>query len=121
MAGAIINGYYNTLKHLRVAEPYLQDINLINQELKNFNTDSATDLIDYLAKKHRADFTVIGKHLTGIMIFKQADLPEKSDADLVNDLRYIQNCIIISAAVHCGLENTLKSAMLKLSRAKEDI
>ena len=46
MAGAIINGYYNTLKHLRVAEPYLQDINLINQELKNFTTDSATDLIE---------------------------------------------------------------------------
>lgn len=121
MAGQIVTGYYNTLKHLRYAKPYLDDIERINYEFNNFTTQSATDLIDYLAKKHRNDFTTIGKHLTGIMIFKQTELPDKTDDDLVRDLEYIQNCIIISAAVHCGIENTLQSAMQKLSRAKEEI
>lgn len=121
MAGQIVNGYYNILKHLRVATPFLEDINSIDYELNNFDTNRATDLIDYLAKKHRNDFTIIGKNLSGILIVKQTELPEKTDDDLISDLNYIRNCIIISAAVHCGLEDTLQSAMRKLSREGEKI
>lgn len=121
MNDTVINSYFNTLKHLKLAEPFLIDIELINETLRNFTTERATNLIDKLAKKYRADFTYLGKSLTGIMILKQSELPDKTNSDLVEDLIYQQRCIVISAAVHCGIENTLQSAVNKLKRANETI
>ena len=121
MADTVINNYFNSIKHLKMAEPFLIDIELINETLLNFTTERAMNLIDKLAKKYRNDFTYLGKSLTGVMIFKQKDLPEKTNSDLVDDLIYQQRCIVISAAVHCGIENTLQSAVNKLVRANETI
>ena len=121
MTGEVVSNYYKTLRHLKIAQPFLVDIELIDQALTFYSAPGATNLIDYLLKKYSKDFTIIGKHLTGVMIFNQNELPVKTDNDLKSDLEYLKNCIIISGAVHCGLENTLHSALLKLNRAKETL
>lgn len=120
MSNKIINGYYNILSHLRVAQPFLQDIELIDSVLNNFDYDEATRVISHVATRHQTDFNTIGKHLTGIMVFNEDELPPKTSADLINDLHYVKDCVIISAAVHCGLENTIHSAIVKINRENEN-
>ena len=119
-AQQVIETYYNTLKHLRVAQPFIEDIAEIDAMIVNFDYYEAEILIDYMLAKHEQDFTLIGKHLTGVLIKYKKDVPTKNGADLRNDLIYLKNCIIISGAVHCGLEDTIYSAIRKINRSNKN-
>ena len=90
-AQQVIETYYNTLKHLRVAQPFIEDIAEIDAMLVNFDYDEAETLIDYLLTKYEQDFTLIGKHLTGVLIMNKKDVPTKNGADLRNDLIYLKD------------------------------
>ncbi len=119
-AQQVIETYHNTLKHLRVAQPFIEDIAEIDAMIVNFDYYEAENLIDYLLTKYEQDFTLIGKHLTGVLIMNKKDVPTKNDADLRNDLIYLKNCIIISGAVHCGIEDTIYSAIKKINRSNKN-
>lgn len=115
----IIEDYLNKIKHLRIAKDYLQDLLIIEDTINDFDYDYATQVISYLSIKYRKDLNTIGRMLTGIMVLNQSELGPKTGDDLVDDLLYLYDCIIILGAVHCGLEDTVKSATLKIKRAKE--
>ena len=121
MAENVVEVYYNRIMHLRSAEHFLNDIFLINQTLMNFDYATAEEVISYIAIKYKKDLNQFGKMMTGVMVFKRNQLPEKTEVDVERDLYYLRDCIIIFAAVHTGVENTLHSAVVKINRAREEM
>ncbi|MBQ2864778.1 MAG: hypothetical protein IJE91_04890 [Clostridia bacterium] len=119
MAQNVVEEYYNKILHLRSAKHFLNDIFLINQTLLNFNEVEASQVISYIAIKYKTDLNQFGRMMTGVMVLNQNELPPKTEADLEYDLCYLRDCIIIFAAVHTGIENTLHSAVVKINRANK--
>ncbi len=119
MENNVVETYFNKIKHLRVAESYLNDISLINYTLNNFTEVNAEQTISYCATKYKNDLNLIGRMLTGVMVFNNNEIGPKTEEDLFNDLLYIRDCIIIFGAVHCGIENTIHSAVVKINRENE--
>lgn len=119
MGNNIILEYFNKIKHLRVANSFLNDINLINYTLLHFTYSEAQETISYVAIKYKNDLNTIGRMLTGVMVLNNVEVGEKTEDDLADDLLYIRDCIIVFAAVHCGIENTIRSAVVKINRENE--
>ena len=121
MAENVVEVYYRRIMHLRSAEHFLNDIFLINDTIINFEFNNAEQVISYIAIKYKKDLNQLGRLMTGVMVFKPHELPPKSEADLEHDLYYLRDCLIIFAAVHTGVENTLHSAVVKINRAREEM
>lgn len=121
MENNIILDYFNKIKHLRVAQSYLNDIAIINYTLLNFSYASAHETINYIANRYKNDLNTIGRMLTGVMVFNENEIAPKTEEDLYDDLLYVRDCVIISGAVHCGVENTIHSAIVKINREAEKI
>lgn len=121
MAENVVEVYYNRIMHLRSAEHFLNDIFLINDTIINFEFNNAEQVISYIAIKYKKDLNQLGRLMTGVMVFKPHELPPKSEADLEHDLYYLRDCVIIFAAVHTGVENTLHDAVVKINRAREEM
>lgn len=119
MAQNVVQEYYNKIMHLRSARHFLNDIILINQTLLDFSETKASQTVNYIAIKYKKDLNQFGRMMTGVMVFNHDELPPKTAEDLEYDLLYLRDCIIIFAAVHTGLENTLHSAVVKINRANK--
>ncbi len=120
MAQNVVEEYYNRILHLRSARHFLNDIELIHQTVLNFDVDTAEQVISYISIKYKKDINQLGRLMTGVMVFKPSELPPKTEADLENDLYYLRDCLVIFAAVHTGVENTLHSAVVKINRQNEE-
>ena len=114
----VILEYYNKILHLRGAKNFLNDIILINDVLINYTEEYAYSAVNYLATKYQKDIDKLGRLMTGIMVFDRANYPEKDEDDLMFDLMYLRDAIIVFAAVHVGLEKTLHTAVVKIQGQK---
>lgn len=111
----VIDTYLQRIIHLRSATSYVKDLLLIDETLNDFSYDQANAVISHLAIKHRKDLNTIGRMLTGVMVFDQKDVDPKTEDDLYEDLLYLRDCIIVFGAVHSGVENTIRSAVVKIN------
>lgn len=119
MAVNVVENYYSRIKHLRVASGFLNDIAIIDDALNFFDEEKANNVISYVAIKYKADLNTIGKMLTGVMVLKPHEVGPKTAEDLYYDLEYLRDCVIICGAVHCGIEDTIRSAIVKINRANK--
>lgn len=115
----VIQTYLNRIVHLRSARKYVNDLWLIESTLRFFDYDEADQVIGYIAVKYRKDINAIGRMLTGVMVLTPAEAGEKDDVDLYNDLCYLRDCLIVFAAVHSGVEKSLHSAIVKISKEQK--
>ena len=116
----IIDNYLQRIIHLRSAMPYVQDIEIIESALNEYDDEEAKQVVSYIALKYRKDIDTIGKMLTGVMVMSQAKAGKKSEDDTVDDLLYLRDCVIVIGAVHTGVENTIHSAIVKINRANKN-
>ena len=112
----VVEDYFNKIRHLRSAKGYLQDLLIIQDAVNDFNYDYATQVISYLSTKYCKDLNSIGKMLTGVVVLNSYEIEPKSAEDLLDDLYYLYDCIIVMSAVHTGIEDTLRSAIIKINR-----
>lgn len=113
----VIQQYYDKIIHLRSARNFVNDIFLINDALINYSEEYAYSVINYLSVKYEKDINKLGRLMTGVMVFDRVDYPEKDEDDLLFDLMYLRDAIIIFAAVYTGLESTLHSAVVRINEA----
>ena len=113
----MINFYYNRIKHLRIAQPIIKDIDNLNLLLNKFNRRQAISLISYTTLKYEDDLQKIGVYLSGRPIIRgeeQTLYSEHTKEDLVDDINYLIMCLAIIGAVRYGVEKNLESAIEKV-------
>ncbi len=111
----IIDRYLKQIVHLKSATKYVNDIVIIEESLVNFSYEDAEDTISYIAIKYRKDLNTIGRMLTGVMVLSPKEVGEKTPEEVYDDLLYLRDCVIVFAAVHCGLEKTIKDVVIKIN------
>jgi len=116
----LIENYYNSIKHFRGSLHYLKEIEEIEDAIIFYEQETAQNVIMFYADKYKTYLNKIGKLLTDVYVYKDITIYNtKTDEDLINDLHYLIDSIIIIATVNLGLEKSLNEIIVKLKNEKE--
>jgi len=119
----IIEKHYETLRHLRMAKSYVDDIQKLNFVLNNFKRNQAIALLSKLTLKYEKGIDQIGFYLSGRPVIKgQIDnlYGDRSTDDLVADIEYLIDCIVIIGAVNFGLAPSIESILEELAIEEDE-
>lgn len=113
----MIEFYYNRIKHLRIAQPIIKDIDKLKNLMNNLNYNLAINVISSLTTKYEDDLQKIGIYLSGRPIIKGEKHILYSDYtsdDIIDDIEYLIMCLTIIGAVRYGVEKTIENAINKV-------
>lgn len=114
----MIQQYYNRLKHLKIAQSYVKDITNLLNLLDNYHRREAVNLVSRLTLKYEHGINKIGLYSDARSVEKGnvEDLyKDYSDENLVDDIEYLIECIIIIAVVNLKIEPSIETVIEKLS------
>ena len=114
--------YYNKIKHLRIAQGLVKDIDSLQYLLYAFNRKQAIHTVSHITLKYRSDLDKIGIYLSGRMITtgNQYELYHNySDESLIDDINYLIDCLIVIGSVKYGGIKSLEEAINKIMPADE--
>lgn len=113
----VLFNYYNLFKNLRVVQRATSDINELQYVIEeDFDRNLAIDVCSKMSLKYEAPINRIGSLFSGLKVFRGMKVyREKTDEDILDDLIYIRNCIIIYATVACGLEPSYNTCLIKVT------
>lgn len=111
----VLERNFTVLKHLVVSREYVYDILLIERVLNEFNVDDAVYLLERYTTKYKSIINEIGAKLTNIIVISKAGVyQEKTEEDLIFDLEYLRDCVLVKASVACGLNNNVDELLNKI-------
>lgn len=111
----ILERNFTVLKHLVVSREYVYDILLIERVLNEFNVDDAVYLLERYTTKYKSIINEIGAKLTNIIVISKAGVyQEKTEEDLIFDLEYLRDCVLVKASVACGLNSNVDELLNKI-------
>ena len=114
----MLNFYYYRFCHLRIAQPIINDINMLHSALITHSRKKAIDTISYITLKYNVELDKIAFYMTGRPVIKgeQDELyQDYSQSILESDIEYLINCLIIIGAVRFGVEKSLEHALQKIT------
>jgi len=114
-----IQGYYNALKVLRVAQADLQAIKHLEDAYNNYERYSSVNALSYALITYKREIDEIGKYtgvgdvntseeLEPIEMYDQGNI---SDSKIKNDIIYARDCLIIIFAVKNFMAPSIEDAM----------
>ena len=107
----MINTYYQRLKHLRMAQPYISDINLLKSSYSCPDKISAISLISYISVKYESDLQKIAFYVSARPVTR-GNLNELytdyTPEDYYDDIDYLTKCIVIIALVRFKMVPSLE-------------
>lgn len=116
MKEEVLFRYYNLFKNLRTVHDATLDIEFINDELTDFDRDSAIGTCSHLALKYESLINRIGNLINGLSVIRDMGLyRQKRDDEVYEDLEYVRNCIVIYATVKSGLEPDYLTCVRKVA------
>lgn len=110
----VMLGYYNRIRHLRYAKGILDDINLIENAMANFNANRAIRIISHIATKYEQGIEKIGFLLTGRPIIRglaEELYEDYNEENIYNDLMYLRDCLVIIGVVKYGGIKSIEEAI----------
>ena len=98
---------YDTIKNLKMFAKELYYIDTIQSILNNYDFDSAFDIISELTDVYYYELNEIGQNISNRPVV-QREVAEQyytqaDDEDVLQDLRYLQLCLVAIAGVKCGI------------------
>ena len=117
----VIEKYYNVIKNLRSCAPFIKEINECNDLLDNFDYMRAVQVINKYALKYQVDINNIAKLNSARPIVTSKNIMEelyskKDDDDVIDDVKYIRDCIIIISSCVCGACSDLSTFVKEMNR-----
>lgn len=113
----MIENYYNRLKHLRIAQSYIKDVDTLLNLLDNYDHSEAIKIVSNLTIKYEYYLNKIGFYISGRTVIKgKVDelYSEQSIDSMIEDIDYLIECIIITAVVKLGIEPSIEAVVNKL-------
>lgn len=110
----MINTYYNRLKHLRIAQPYVNDISMLQRAYSIADKTSAISLVSYISVKYEDDLQKIAFYISARPVAR-GNLDELyidyTPDDFYEDLDYLSKCIVVIALVRLKMVPSLESIL----------
>ena len=110
----MINTYYNRLKHLRMAAPYVNDISLLQNAYSVIDKSYAIQLVSYISLKYEDDLQKIAFYVSARPITK-GNMDELyvdyAQEDFYEDLDYLSKCVVVIALVRLRMVPSLESIL----------
>jgi len=113
----MINTYYQRLKHLRMAQPYINDINLLRNAYTYSDKYSAISVVSFISVKYESELQKIAFYVSSRPITRGNIYELYNDytmEDYFDDIDYLTKCIIIIAIVRLRIKPSLESALEEL-------
>jgi len=113
----MLEKYYSRMSHLRLALPLLTDISALENLIYNFVRPRVIQQLSYTSLKYEKELQQIGFYFSGRTIVKGETsilYSHKSDDDLLDDLYYLIDCLVVIGAVRFGMEDSIESALEKI-------
>jgi hypothetical protein len=110
----MITFYYKRFRHLRIAQPIVNDIEMLRNISINFRKSTAISAITSITTKYEEELQYIGFYLSGRPVVKGEidDLYSEYEEDsFLYDIDYLIDCLCIIGAVRFGVEKSLDDAI----------
>lgn len=114
----MIEQYFNQIKHLRIAQKYVKDIENLLYLIDNYNHQQAINLVSQLTTKYEQGINKIGVYFNARTVIKgevNELYKDYSSDDMLDDIDYLITCIVIIAVVKLGFEPDIESVINKLN------
>lgn len=112
---SLMEKYYNSIFHLRVAKKYVRDILALEDCLQNFSVEKSINTLFVLVKKYQRYINKIGDYATDITTINGAEAyAHKNNDDLIFDITYLIRVIVVVAAAELGFEQNIFVILNKL-------
>ena len=103
--------YYKKLSTLKLAKPFLDDIDLLQKACLDCASTKTQKIITYISNKYEDGINEIGKLFTNKTVV--SDTYEnmysvKTCQDVLDDILYLIDCVIIISCVKVGFKNSIK-------------
>lgn len=104
------------MKNLRSVKQEIDNYIILENLLENFDRDRAINELDRILTHYVKQIKEISKYKTKVKVHENDEeiYETKTEDDLIGDIIYTMNCLIIIASVKCGLEKDIKSMCAKL-------
>jgi len=114
----MIQQYYNRFKHLRIAQSYVKDIEILLYILDNYNHYEAINNVSRLTTKYENGINKIGAYFKARTVVKgeiNELYQDHTSSDMVDDIEYLITCIVIIAVVNLRIEPDIETVIKKLN------
>ncbi len=113
----MLEKYYSRMSHLRLALPLLTDISALENLIYNFVRPRVIQQLSYISLKYEQELQQIGFYFSGRTIVKGETsilYSHKTDDDLLDDIYYLIDCLVVIGAVRFGMEDSIESVLEKI-------
>ena len=98
---------YSTIISLRLCEHEVRYINIISSVLDRYNSLQARQLISEIVQVYEYDLDTIGTTISNRPVLRKTQAEKYysnvTDKDIVQDLIYVQHCLVAIAGLRVGL------------------
>ena len=112
----ILLEYLDIMKNLRSVKKEIDDYIVLENLLYNFNRERAEYELDRIISSYIKQIKEISKHKTKVKVYENHETiyETKTQDDLYSDICYVMKCLVMIAAVKCGLEKDIKTLCAKI-------
>lgn len=117
----MIHYYYSRICHLRIAQPIINDINLILSSIYDFKTGQAINVVSYISLKYQKELDRIAFIVSGRPVIKgnHIDLYMNYPTEnLMADLEYLVDCLVVIGSVRYGVEKSIDDAIKRINESE---
>lgn len=113
-----LDNYFNALSRLKVAQEDVKLINLVASAIENYERYYSINILSNILVTYKFEIDKISKLIGNDEITVEKKEPieryndeEISDEQVLHDLHYVHDCLILISAVNNGLAESLKDAL----------
>ena len=113
-----LDNYFNALSRWKVAQEDVKLINLVASAIENYERYYSINILSNILVTYKFEIDKISKLIGNDEITVEKKEPieryndeEISDEQVLHDLHYVHDCLILISAVNNGLAESLKDAL----------
>lgn len=113
-----LDNYFNALSRLKVAQEDVKLINLVASAIENYERYYSINILSNILVTYKFEIDKISKLIGNDEITVEKKEPieryndeEISDEQVLHDLHYVRDCLILISAVNYGMAESLKDAL----------
>ena len=104
--------YMHDLSHIRGFEEQARDIDEIQNVINHYNRDSAKQVCSHYSYKYESMINRVGEYYNDAHVLTNTDLYyTKTEEDMMDNLIFIRNVIVIYMSVRARLYDSIESAV----------
>lgn len=105
---------YQNIEHFKYLKKYFKDLEILNNQLLDFDHAQAIQTISHYLQKYYKSLTKIGSLLGGVkLVYDATTYKTKTNDDLIDDIYFCMLGVLCDAYISIGLCDNASNFVLK--------